>query len=50
MRNSSSLIGTLLGFLWLALLIGLFAGALAEALHLLLPWIYEHCLWIAHWV
>jgi hypothetical protein len=50
MRNSSSLIGTILGILWLPLLVGAIVVALAEALHLLLPWIYDHCLWIGDWI
>jgi hypothetical protein len=50
MRNSFWLIGTILGILWLPLLVGPFVGALAEALHLSLPWIYDHCLWIGDWI
>jgi hypothetical protein len=50
MRNSCLLIGNKLGILSLPLLVGPFVGALAEALHLSLPWIYEHCLWIGDWL
>jgi len=51
MHSSSSLIGKMLGILWLPILVGsFFVWALAEPLHQSLPWIYEHCLWIADWV
>jgi hypothetical protein len=50
MRKSSSLIGIILGIVWLLLLIGALVVSLAEAVHLFLPWLYDHCLWIADWI
>ena len=50
MRCMSSLISTILGVSWLPLLVGSVVASFAEALHGLLPWIYDHCLWIGEWV
>jgi len=50
MREFSSLIGNMLGILWVPLVVGVVVVSLAEAMHLFLPWVYDHCLWIGDWI
>jgi hypothetical protein len=50
MRDLSQVIGNIIGILWFPLLVGAIVVALAKALHLFLPWIYDHCLWIGDWI
>jgi hypothetical protein len=50
MRVLSSLITNILGVFCVLLVLVSFVVCFAEALHALLPWIYEDYLWIGTWI